>query len=234
MSYQHPEMDILHMADMVEDIHSVTNLMGKCTYLTCLRQFDRQFQTWSTNTPTLTLNHGKYVGYEAVKGFFVDYNNEQTRWANAIMRGLYPEVLGGKSDEEIWAVGSNTVLTFTTPVVEVAFDGNTAKGLWYVFGETTEVYSEGPKAAWYFGRCAVDFIKEDGCWKFWHMTLFTDIEAPVGKNWGSSTMYRREGVEPPVPTIAEPFYHGYSADYVSTINPPYTEPYDTFSNTFSY
>lgn len=33
MSYQHPEMDILHMADMVEDIHSVTNLMGKCTYL---------------------------------------------------------------------------------------------------------------------------------------------------------------------------------------------------------
>ena len=31
MSYQHPEMDILQMADMVEDIHSVTNLMGKCT-----------------------------------------------------------------------------------------------------------------------------------------------------------------------------------------------------------
>ena len=42
MSYQHPEMDILHMADMVEDIHSVTNLMGKCTYLTSLRQFDRR------------------------------------------------------------------------------------------------------------------------------------------------------------------------------------------------
>lgn len=84
----------------------------------------------------------------------MDYNNEQTKWANEVMRGLYPEELGGKSDEEIWAVGSNTVLTMTTPIIEVAFDGQTAKGMWYVFGETTEVYSKGPKAAWNFGKCS--------------------------------------------------------------------------------
>ena len=234
MSYQHPKMDALHMADMVEDIHAVSNLMGNYTFLTRLRQFDRQFKTWSTNSPTLTLNQGKYIGYEAVKGFFLDYNNAQTRWAGQIMRSLYPDSLAGKSDEALWAAGPKTVLTFTTPVIEVAFDGKTAKGLWYVFGETTEVYSSGPKAAWYFGRCGVDFIKEDGCWKFWHMTLFTDIQAPVGQNWGSSAMYAHEGITPPVPTIPEPFYQGYCADYVSTINPPFPEPYDTFSNTFSY
>ena len=234
MSYQHPELDVLHMADMVEDIRAVSNLMGAYTFLNCYKLHKRAFQDWSENEPTLTLNNGRYVGYEAVKAFFVDYNEAQTRWANEIMRKLYPEELGGKSDEEIWAVGSNTVLTFTTPIVEIAFDGKTAKGYWYIFGETTEVYSEGPKAAWKFGRCAVDFIKENGKWKFWHMTVFTDIEAPLGSNWGSSEMYPHEGVEIPAPTEPGTVYQSYGADYVSTINPPYPEPYDTFVNTFSY
>ena len=234
MAYQHPELDVLHMADVVEDIRAVSNLMGALTFLNCYKRHRRAFQDWSENEPTLTLNNGKYVGYEAVKSFFVDYNEAQTKWANQVMRDLFPEELGGKSDEEIWAVGSNTVLTFTTPIVEIAFDGKTAKGLWYIFGETTEVYSEGPKAAWNFGRCAVDFIKEDGQWKIWHMTVFTDIESPVKQNWGSSTMYAHEGVEIPAPTEAGEFYQGYGAEYVSTLNPPYPEPYDTFANTFSY
>ena len=234
MAYKHPPMDVLHMADVVEDTTAIANIMGRYTFLTCYRQFDRQFQEWTKNEPTLTLNNGKYIGYEAVKGFFVHYNNEQTRWANEIMRGLYPEELGGKSDEEIWAVGSNTVLNFTTPIIEVAFDGQTAKGMWYVFGSTTEVYSKGPKAAWNFGRCAVDFIKEDGQWKIWHMTMFTDIQCPVGKNWGTATMYEHEGAAIPAPTETARNYVGFGEDFLSLVMPDLPEPYDTFANTFSY
>ena len=184
--------------------------------------------------PTITLNDGKYVGYEAVKAFFVDYHEAQTRWANETMRKLFPEELGDKSDEEIWAVGSNTVLNFTTPLIEVAFDGQTAKGMWYVYGSTTEVYSTGPKAAWNFGRCAVDFVKEDGVWKIWHMTMFTDIQCPVGGNWGKDKMYPHEGVEIPEPTVKEHYYTGYGEDFLSLVEPPLPEPYDTFANTFSY
>lgn len=234
MSYHHPEIDILHMADMVEDIHAVSNLMDNCTFSTRLHQFDRQFECWSANTPTLTLNSGKYVGYEAVKRFCLNYNQARTQWAMETLRKLHPDTLGENSDETLRDACMNTILTFTTPIVEIAYDGNTAKGLWYVFGETTDVYPGGAKAAWYFGRCATDFIKEKGQWKFWHMTLFTDISSPVGGNWGSSTMYPQEGIAPPTPTIEGPFYHSYSADYVSLMNPPFPEPYDTFSNTFSY
>ena len=180
------------------------------------------------------MNNGKYVGYEAVKEFFVDYNEAQTRWANETMRKLFPEELGGKSDEEIWAVGSNTVLTMTTPIIEVAFDGQTAKGMWYVFGETTEVYSKGPKAAWNFGKCAVDFIKEDGAWKIWHMIMFTDIACPLGQNWGTAKMYEHEGPEAPAPTEAGELYKSFGEDYVFEIKPEMPEPYDTFANTFSY
>jgi hypothetical protein len=227
-------MDVLHMADVVEDTTAIANIMGAYTFLTCYKQHTRQFENWSKNEPTITLNEGKYVGYEAVKGFFVDYNNEQTRWANETMRKLYPEELGGKSDEEIWAVGSNTVLNFTTPLIEVAFDGKTAKGMWYVYGSTTEVYSIGPKAAWNFGRCAVDFIKEDGVWKIWHMTMFTDIQCPVGGNWGSDKMYAHEGAPIPAPTVQEHYYTSYGEDFVSLVAPQLPEPYDTFENTFSY
>ncbi len=232
--YKHPPLDLLHMADVVEDTTAIANIMGAFTFLNCYKQHKRQFENWSTNEPTITLNEGKYVGYEAVKAFFVDYNEAQTRWANETMRKLFPEELGGKSDEEIWAVGSNTVLNFTTPLIEVAFDGQTAKGMWYVYGSTTEVYSTGPKAAWNFGRCAVDFIKEDGVWKIWHMTMYTDIQCPVGGNWGKDKMYPHEGVEIPEPTVKEHYYTGYGEDFLSLVEPPLPEPYDTFANTFSY
>lgn len=234
MAYKHPPMDILHMADVVEDTTAIANIMGSFTFLNCYKLHERQFKDWSHNEPTLTLNGGKYVGYEAVKGFMVDYNNQQTRWANEVMRGLYPEELGGLSDEELWAVGSNTVLTMTTPLIEVAFDGKTAKGLWYVYGSTTEVYSKGPKAAWNFGRCAVDFIKEDGQWKIWHMIMFTDIQCPLGGNWGRDKMHEYEGVAIPEPTVKESFYETYSPKFVSLVKPDMPEPYDTFANTFSY
>lgn len=232
--YKHPPLDLLHMADVVEDTTAIANIMGAFTFLNCYKQHKRQFENWSHNEPTITLNGGKYVGYEAVKAFFVDYHEAQTRWANETMRKLFPEELGGKSDEEIWAVGSNTVLNFTTPLIEVAFDGQTAKGMWYVYGSTTEVYSTGPKAAWNFGRCAVDFVKEDGAWKIWHMTMFTDIQCPVGGNWGKDKMYPHEGVEIPEPTVKEHYYTGYGKDFLSLVEPPLPEPYDTFANTFSY
>ena len=213
--YKHPPLDLLHMADVVEDTTAIANIMGAFTFLNCYKQHKRQFENWSHNEPTITLNDGKYVGYEAVKAFFVDYHEAQTRWANE-------------------TVGSNTVLNFTTPLIEVAFDGQTAKGMWYVYGSTTEVYSTGPKAAWNFGRCAVDFVKEDGVWKIWHMTMFTDIQCPVGGNWGKDKMYPHEGVEIPEPTVKEHYYTGYGEDFLSLVEPPLPEPYDTFANTFSY
>ena len=232
--FEYPDIDLMHMAQIVEDIRIIERIMGRFTFLNCYKRHTEQFAEWSSNEPTLTLNNGKYVGYEAVKSFMVDYNNAQTKWANEVMRKLHPEELGGKSDEEIWAVGSNTVLTFTTPLIEVALDGHTAKGLWYVFGTTTEVYSEGPKAMWNMGKCGVDFIKEDGNWKIWHLNLVTDMACPLDGNWGTDAPYAHEGVELPAPTEKGKFYESYSKEYVSSLTPKLPIPYDTFANTFSY
>ena len=237
MLYRHPPMDMLHKARVVEDVRMIERIMGRYTFLNCYkkhRDFFDMYWCKETENPTITFNDRKYIGYEAVKNYFVVYNEAQTKWANEIMRNKYPEELDNKPDAEIWGVGSNTVLTFTTPLIQVAFDEKSAKGLWLVLGETTEVYGDGPKAGWLLGRCGMDFVKEAGQWRIWHMTFFTDFETPVGKNWGTDIMYPHEGIPIPAPTESGTYYQNYSKDYVSRLIPAIPKPYDTFANTFSY
>lgn len=90
----------------------------------------------------------------------------------------------------------------TTPVIEVAGDGQTAKGLWIVNGlESGLVAPEYAKnmPAWMFEKemvqgkkvwmhnvylkYGVDFIKQDGKWKIWHFHCFEIARAPYGMGW---------------------------------------------------
>lgn len=51
----------------------------------------------------------------------------------------------------------------TTPCIQVAGDGQTAKGLWFSPGhEITRGENGKPIANWCYGKFAADFIKEDG------------------------------------------------------------------------
>lgn len=90
----------------------------------------------------------------------------------------------------------------TTPIIEVAEDGLTAKGLWIAAGNESgltdpEVAAEMPD--WLFGpemvegkrvwqhevvvKYGVDFIRQDGAWKIWHPHCFEVCRSPVGMGW---------------------------------------------------
>ena len=72
------------------------------------------------------------------------------RWS--IAQGMGPRVgqlLGNRGSQH----------AMCTPIIEVAKDGQTARGLWLFFG-----YYGG---SWGAGQFAMDFIKEDGEWKIW-------------------------------------------------------------------
>ena len=90
----------------------------------------------------------------------------------------------------------------TTPVIEIASDGRTAKGLWIVNGlESGLTDPEHAKnmPAWMFEKEMVngkkvwmhnvylkyglDFIKQDGEWKIWHFHCFEIARAPYGMGW---------------------------------------------------
>lgn len=90
----------------------------------------------------------------------------------------------------------------TTPVIEVAGDGETAKGVWIMAGSESgltdpEVAKESPDymyspdevqgkkvwAHWVWCKYAVDFLRQDGVWKIWKFRCYELARAPFEENW---------------------------------------------------
>ena len=91
----------------------------------------------------------------------------------------------------------------TTPMIEVAGDGQTAKGLWIVNGLESGLTAPEHAAkmpSWMFEpnvtvdgkkvwmhnvylKYGVDFIKQDGAWKIWHFHCFEVARAPYSMGW---------------------------------------------------
>lgn len=90
-----------------------------------------------------------------------------------------------------------------SPIIEVAEDGQTAKGMWLMSGLESGLTSpEAAKGApefmyeknvtidgkrvWMhtvYAKYGVDFIKQDGEWKIWHFHCFEVARAPYGMGW---------------------------------------------------
>ena len=90
----------------------------------------------------------------------------------------------------------------STPVIEVAEDGTTAKGLWIMAGlesgltdpDVAEnvpdwVFSGGKVgdklvwAHWVWCKYGVDFLRQDGEWKIWKFRCYELARAPFEENW---------------------------------------------------
>ena len=76
----------------------------------------------------------------------------------------------------------------STDVIEVAADGKTARSIWISPGSETAPDAGKDKGAWCWGKYEVEFIKEDGQWKFWHMTLFPLFLTPYNRSWGEPAL----------------------------------------------
>ena len=236
------QSNIEYLVERWEDQRTVKNLMGK--YVNCLllnRQgeiFDAFFS--SREDVCLTFNDGSYIGAEAVKRYY-DAVVERNRLSAKLLQDRLPEKLGGRSEDEIYGIGPFQVKPLTAPVVEVAEDGETAKGLWFCLGCSAEVTSRGPEANWTWGYFAGDFVYEDD-WKIWHLQYLNDVDSLCGQSWGREiTPYPelpefaalKDFAYPPY-TLAENVRALYSVDRPLTAAPRIPEPYDTFANTFSY
>ncbi|KAK3618367.1 hypothetical protein LTR56_024671 [Elasticomyces elasticus] len=93
----------------------------------------------------------------------------------------------------------------TTPSIEVAEDGKTARGFWVMAGvesgttlpehvgkmpeflyEPETMNVEGGTrvwAHWVWCQYAVDFLRQDGDWKVWHFRCLEVARAPYSENW---------------------------------------------------
>jgi hypothetical protein len=226
-----------------EDQRAIKNLMGKYANLTLLnREGEIYDRFWSKAADAcLGFNDGYYVGDQAVASYYQAVEQRNLLVAQ-LLRDRFPEQLGGKSDEEIYGIGPFKIKPLYNPVIEVAGDGKTAKGLWSCQGAYNEVGSAGPVANWTWGYFAVDFVKESDGWKIWHLLYVNDVDCICGQSWGKPQQPYPELPEfAPLATFAYPPYTVeqtvrtlYTPERPVTLAPAIPEPYTTFAETFSY
>lgn len=70
-----------------------------------------------------------------------------------------------------------------TPVIEVAGDCETARGVWISPGIATATMPEGAKGLWAWVKYDCDFIREDAGWKIWHMRKYEIFTVPTDRDW---------------------------------------------------
>lgn len=225
-----------------QDIHELSNLMSLRAFLHGAGLQGKELDLWSNRDDvSWGQQNGFRVGIKNVRAAYDERFRRVKAQELAAMHKLYPDVADDPSN---LFVGSLDFHTLTTPILQVAGDGQTAKGMWYTPGFVSGPSAKGGGAlnpSWMWERYAVDFIKEDGKWKFWHVVVLTDFGLRVGSTFSQGNTGPNLGTEgtfmhePPIPMdVKRDLYKEYSATTVPHLYPPPPVPYRTFSETFSY
>lgn len=147
----------------------IKQLMHKRVFLQTWDRRQEELDTlWVTElewkkTASYGSNWGYYVGMEAIRGYYVDAHQahlEEQRAANGA--------------EEL-NLGNMYAHPLTTGLVEVARDGQTAKGLWYSIGNEAMARPDGTAMF-------------SGCWAKWRRIL---SEKRTAGSFGTSWSHRR-------------------------------------------
>ena len=141
MSEQNPEIEkevelLEYEVERLWAINDIENLVGKYTILHTPKTFNRIPELFALKQPDVSAeiaDWGVYIGAQQIKN-------------------LYEKL------HEMPLVGTMFEHYFTTPMIQIAADGKTAKGVWFSPGHKTN-YREGElQAYWCWGKYGADFI----------------------------------------------------------------------------
>lgn len=161
--------ELEHRMMLAEDRARVANVMGYYEYLTLAHRFRDLANHFALSEPDVTIdidNMARWVGPEKVRAILLSQD-------------INPEPISTLPLDLAPSAGQMHEHTLTTPIIEVADDGQTAQGLWISPGHETV----GGKAYWAWCKYAVDFKKIDGAWKIWHMKIHGTFFTPFDKDW---------------------------------------------------
>lgn len=230
------------LADRWYDLREITNLAGKYVTSRLLKREKTIFEDFWADAEDVCLsdNFGRYVGKESVAGYFAAAA-EAVAVKSQLLQSLFPEQLGGKTAEEAYGVGQLLSLPLTTPVVEIAGDGKTAKGMWNVQGSDNDITAQGPVSNWSIGYLCIDFLRQEDSWKIWHLMYVEDVRCPMGQSWVHPQELPAEpgfeslgSIQMPSYTQAVSCFPVYTSDRPFTPPPEIPVPYETFDETFTY
>lgn len=149
--------------------------------------------------PTATFASPAWVmyGLQTVRNAYGLENQANRERALEQVNRLFPEVefteanLGAGHE---WAMHTNT-----TPIIEVAGDGKTAKGVWYSPGVGLMARISGNQAnagsVFFWEKYGGDFVLEDGRWKIWHLQMAYDFTPGFPAEMTARLTVTAEGAE---------------------------------------
>jgi hypothetical protein len=164
----------LATAEHVVALNAITNLMGRYSELAILRGRNTLAEVFAMEMPDVSWRTP--TGPRGPEG----------------MR----QRLAAETGQVVGQIHNHSMMS---PVIEVAADGKTAKGLWDSFGPNVNGLAE--VGGWSWAKYAVDFIKVDGQWKIWHFQLYPVFNTPYDVSITQSAWDRahpgRPGTMPP-------------------------------------
>lgn len=153
---------LLLALNKLEAWHEIQNEMGRLTAAFNFHQKDMVLNHFAMEAEDVSLEYadeGRFEGPEAVKAALEELLDKPAK------------------------PGEMIDLQLTTPMIEVADDGKTAKCIWWCPGVGANVDNEGAHALWIWGQIAVDFILLDEKWKVWHLHYFRLIHCAYEQGW---------------------------------------------------
>jgi hypothetical protein len=203
--------------ERLKAVHEIQNLMGRYSFFHTAGMQEETTQLWARKTPGIRADvpsFGLYEGFEGIKRLYIGAHN-------------YFE--GDR-------IGQMHMHTLTTPVIEVAGDGKTAKGVWISPGQETGLFDGKLQAFWAWLKYGADFVKEDGQWKLWHLRVYGIFFTPYEKSWVEASLPPREVVLPDEvkPDRYTTYFTSYSPTGRCELIPAPPEPYETFDEKTAY
>lgn len=225
----------------VHDVHQIRYLMSRHFYYETYNQDERDLQeNWVrgeelAKTASYGVNDGYMVGLDCIRENMVERKRLWLRKSLSHLAEQKPELA---SEDLVPGTGFLQMHLCSTPVIEVARDGKTARGAFYTHGFVAYPSKDGSFSRWLYTRVGADFYKEDGVWKIWHLFLGTDNTAVPGENFEETVkpydpvwQFMHDGNPETDVHLNFPMKDAYTFLYGFSDYPPVPEQYETFDPT---
>jgi hypothetical protein len=157
---------------LLNDAHAIANQQARYIYYLQSHQYEQIADMFARGEEVSVEmdNLGRFIGREKVVDVFLK-----------VLKPLYT------------MKGAMGLHMLTTPVVEVHPEGRCAWGMWHTLGcntqpdfvaHDTEIQSD-PEllAMWQQGKYFIDFVKEEGEWRWKNFRWFVNFRTPFDKGW---------------------------------------------------
>lgn len=228
-----PDLPADELMRYVWDVEEVRDVMSIRAWLSASDLRGRELDTlWVSDpeyaaTASYGADWGYYVGMDAIRAWYLNRHTEHRQAQKCAYEAAHP------GTEATAGHGCCSMFPTTTPVIRVAGDGKTARGLWYIIGQRTDLKPDGctADARWCCGRLAAEFVREADGWKIWHLLDLNDMNYEAGTDYNGTPTYIPEETDvmelefgkPTIPITVHNSAFNWAETYPRT-----PEPYDTY------